>query len=115
MNIANQCDISYKLSKNQRLQVELALLKMCHLPSVFNLAAMPMSENAAAPNGEVKKKPDTSVNSTPPAANVADEMTVARDNPVTYNKPATQVTPPVKQCLLLMRSRSQPPRNQKVL
>jgi DNA polymerase-3 subunit gamma/tau len=97
MNIANQCDISYKLSKNQRLQVELALLKMSNLFSIFNLAAMPMSENAAAPNGEVKKKPDTSVNSTPPAANVADEMTVARDNPVTYNKPATQVTPPVKQ------------------
>jgi DNA polymerase-3 subunit gamma/tau len=97
MNIANQCDISYKLSKNQRLQVELALLKMSNLLSVFNLAAMPVSENAAAPNGELKKKPDTSVNSTPPAANVADEMTVARDNPVTYNKPATQVTPPVTQ------------------
>src|SRR3954470_18313213 len=41
MNIANQCDLNYKLSKNQRLQVELALLKMCHLPSIFNLGSMP--------------------------------------------------------------------------
>ncbi|QEM14715.1 DNA polymerase III subunit gamma/tau [Mucilaginibacter sp. P4] len=47
MNIANQCDISYKLSKNQRLQVELALLKMCHLPSVFNLATTPLTVTSA--------------------------------------------------------------------
>src|SRR6201985_3703309 len=41
MNIANQCDVGYKLSKNQRLQVELALLKMCNLLSVFNAASIP--------------------------------------------------------------------------
>ncbi|MES2268725.1 MAG: DNA polymerase III subunit gamma/tau [Bacteroidota bacterium] len=90
MNIANQCDISYKLSKNQRLQVELALLKMSNLLSIFNMSALPAGQNVAAPNGEVKKKPDTSVNSAPPAPNTADEMSVARDNPVTYNR-----TPPV--------------------
>ncbi|QHS54159.1 DNA polymerase III subunit gamma/tau [Mucilaginibacter sp. 14171R-50] len=91
MNIANQCDISYKLSKNQRLQVELALLKMSNLLSVFNLAALPAGENAAAPNGELKKKPDTSVNSTPAAA--TDELRVARDNPVTYNKTPSVASP----------------------
>jgi DNA polymerase-3 subunit gamma/tau len=54
MTIANQCDLNYRLSKNQRLQVELALLKICHLPSAFNMATMPaMSE------GQLKKKPDT--------------------------------------------------------
>src|SRR6201746_820941 len=51
MNIANQCDISYKLSKNQRLQVELALLKMCNLQSVFNLAATPLTVRPQ-PSGE---------------------------------------------------------------
>ncbi|MBB5395927.1 DNA polymerase III subunit gamma/tau [Mucilaginibacter sp. AK015] len=91
MNIANQCDISYKLSKNQRLQVELALLKMSNLLSVFNLAALPAGENAAAPNGELKKKPDTAVNSTPAAA--TDELSVARDNPVTYNKTPSVAAP----------------------
>src|ERR1700748_3851158 len=53
LNISNQCDLSYKLSKNQRLQVELALLKMCNLLSVFNLASMSSAE------GQLKKKPDS--------------------------------------------------------
>ena len=55
MNIANQCDINYKLSKNQRLQVELALLKMCNLLSVFNLAVTPLA-SMPAPDGQLKKK-----------------------------------------------------------
>ena len=38
LNIANQCDIHYKSSKNQRLHVELALMKMCHINSAVNLA-----------------------------------------------------------------------------
>jgi DNA polymerase-3 subunit gamma/tau len=108
MNIANQCDISYKLSKNQRLQVELALLKMSNLLSVFNLAAMPLSENGAAPNGEVKKKPDTSVNSTPPAPVVADEMTVARDNPVVYNKVNQPVSAPATPSMVIPVAEAKP-------
>jgi DNA polymerase-3 subunit gamma/tau len=58
MNIANQCDIGYKLSKNQRLQVELALLKMCNLQSVFNLAVTPLT-TMSAQDGQLKKKPDS--------------------------------------------------------
>ena len=38
LNLANQCDLVYKNSKNQRLQVELSLIKMCHIPSVIKLA-----------------------------------------------------------------------------
>lgn len=40
LNIANQCDINYKTSKNQRLHVELALMKMAKLPQVFRLATL---------------------------------------------------------------------------
>ena len=54
MNIANQCDLNYKLSKNQRLQVELALLKMCHISSALSLATTPLNTNQ--PEGQVKKK-----------------------------------------------------------
>lgn len=65
LNIANQCEISYKTSKNQRLQVELALLKMCHLSAAIKLAVNGVS---TAPV-EVKKKLPESVkissNSTP--------------------------------------------------
>lgn len=35
LNISNQCDIYYKASKNQRLSVELALMKMAHVNSVL--------------------------------------------------------------------------------
>jgi DNA polymerase-3 subunit gamma/tau len=59
MNIANQCDLNYKLSKNQRLQVELALLKMCHITSALNLAVTPINTNQ--PEGQVKKKPESAV------------------------------------------------------
>jgi DNA polymerase-3 subunit gamma/tau len=70
MNIANQCDINYKLSKNQRLQVELALLKMCHLPSVFNdvpvMSEAPMAYTAdRTPPPTAKPEP---VKASPPAA-----------------------------------------------
>lgn len=52
LNIANQCEVSYKTSKNPRLQVELALLKMCHLSSAINLSLQGIS----TVSGEVKKK-----------------------------------------------------------
>lgn len=40
LNLTNQCDLNYKLSKNQRLQVELTLIKICHIPSVLQLAQL---------------------------------------------------------------------------
>jgi DNA polymerase-3 subunit gamma/tau len=50
LQIANQCDIHYKTSKNQRLHVELAFIKMCHIPSAISLAQLPADTQA------VKKK-----------------------------------------------------------
>ena len=52
LNIANQCEIAYKTSKNQRLQVELALLKMCHLSSAIKLGI----NGVSASQVEIKKK-----------------------------------------------------------
>lgn len=40
MNLCNQCDIHYKASKNQRLHVELALMKMAKLNQAISLAAL---------------------------------------------------------------------------
>ena len=37
LNISNQCDIYYKGSKNQRLHVEIALMKMAYLKSAIRL------------------------------------------------------------------------------
>ncbi|MFI5137089.1 MAG: DNA polymerase III subunit gamma/tau [Sphingobacteriales bacterium] len=86
LNIANQCDLSYKLSKNQRLQVELALLKMCHLQSVFNLASIP------ANGGELKKKPDTPGISTEKVQKTVSEMPVVSDPQVPYQTTKTQAS-----------------------
>lgn len=59
LNLANQCDLTYKNSKNQRLQVELALIKMCHIPSVLQLAQLPQtSSTTATDTDQTKKKTD---------------------------------------------------------
>ncbi len=57
LNLANQCDLSYKNSRNQRLQVELALIKMCHIPSVLQLVQLPKSDmEALTDTDQLKKK-----------------------------------------------------------
>lgn len=54
LNIANQCEINFKNSRNQRLQVELALLKMCHISSAILMnQEIPLD---AVQNSEGKKK-----------------------------------------------------------
>ncbi|EPR67986.1 DNA polymerase III subunits gamma and tau [Cyclobacterium qasimii M12-11B] len=40
LNICNQADLSYKTSKNQRLHVELVLMKLAKLPHAISLAAV---------------------------------------------------------------------------
>ncbi|MXV53021.1 DNA polymerase III subunit gamma/tau [Pedobacter sp. HMF7647] len=62
LNIANQCDLNYKQSKNQRLQVEMALIKMCHIASAINLVNLPVSNNDS--ERDLKKKPDTLISET---------------------------------------------------
>jgi DNA polymerase-3 subunit gamma/tau len=42
LNILSGADVQYKTSKNQRLLVELALIKLAHLPSAFRLASIPL-------------------------------------------------------------------------
>lgn len=37
--LGNQCDVQYKTSKNKRLTVELALIKMCYINSVVTVSA----------------------------------------------------------------------------
>ncbi len=57
LNLANQCDLSYKNSKNQRLQVELALIKMCHIQSVIQLAQLPkVAAESLTDQDQIKKK-----------------------------------------------------------
>lgn len=66
LNLANQCDLNYKNSKNQRLQVELTLIKMCHIPSVLHLAQLPAS-SASTDEDQIKKKTNLSAEIAEPA------------------------------------------------
>lgn len=54
MNIANDCDIEFKMARNKRLHVEIALIKMTYISRAIQLANMP---EAASPENE-KKKPE---------------------------------------------------------
>ncbi|QNL52519.1 DNA polymerase III subunit gamma/tau [Olivibacter sp. SDN3] len=63
LNIANQCEINYRTSKNQRLQVELALLKMCHIKTAVQFSSA-TNDNLNRQEPE-KKKPDAAVTETP--------------------------------------------------
>jgi len=103
LNLANQCDLTYKNSKNQRLQVELALIKMCHIPSVLQLAQLPHTASTnATDNDQAKKKTDVKIEVPavpirpeplpPPSANFSKPAETA-SKPITPTLPAAPAIP----------------------
>jgi DNA polymerase-3 subunit gamma/tau len=46
INLANQCDIQYKSSKNPRLHLEIYLLKMAHVVHALNIASLSTDSEA---------------------------------------------------------------------
>lgn len=55
LSVGSQVDLSYKLAKNQRLHVEIGLMKMASISQVLNLALLS--------NGEAEKKNSSSLGS----------------------------------------------------
>ena len=86
LNLANNCDLNYKNSKNQRLQVELALIKMCHIRSVVNLAQQPLNTNNKATDQDQDKKKTNVV-----AENPQNQNSVSKPLPVEIPAVATPV------------------------
>lgn len=84
LSITNQCDLNYKMSKNQRLQVELALIKLCHIPSVINLST---ADAPVTHDGQLKKKlksltdNDSTVPSIPEPEKIISETARNQDRP----------------------------------
>ncbi|MBX0292334.1 DNA polymerase III subunit gamma/tau [Hymenobacter sp. HSC-4F20] len=56
LNLVSQCDREFKQAKNQRLHVELMLMKLAYLNSAVQFARDLGSGAAPASNGEAKKK-----------------------------------------------------------
>lgn len=63
LNLANDCDVAYKLARNKRLHVEMALLKMAYINRAFQLA-----ENGAPNPAPEKKTPELREEPAPPPA-----------------------------------------------
>ena len=91
LNICNQCDLSYKSSKTPRLHVEIALMKIAHLPSAIQLAADQVKKktfntNGITSEGQAKaKKPEASqegVSSRDQKQEITDSAPSAREQKV---------------------------------
>jgi DNA polymerase-3 subunit gamma/tau len=95
LNLANQCDLNYKNSKNQRLQVEMALIKMCHITSVLQLASQPLA-NSATDNDQIKKKTNVSSGFIPAPEIPADDVSPKPEIAQPVTSPPASTPPPKK-------------------
>ncbi|WP_138478117.1 DNA polymerase III subunit gamma/tau [Dyadobacter bucti] len=94
LSVAGQCDINYKSAKNQRLHVELCLMKLANLPNVLQLNSLAAVDETAKKkvepqperiNPEAGRPVETKVNGTnnsngdayPPPAQPAAQTTPA--------------------------------------
>lgn len=92
LNLANTCDLNYKNSKNQRLQVELALIKMCHIRSVVNLAQQPLSpSNTATDQDQDKKKTNVVAEKAVQVENIQPKTVSENTAPAKVNIPKAEV------------------------
>ncbi len=69
LNIGSQCDLQYKNSKNQRLLVELTLMKMAHIPSVLDMSGSSTSNQESS--DDTKKK--TEIANSPPSPSKSEQ------------------------------------------
>ncbi len=97
MSVGSQCDINYKTSKNQRLHVELCLMKMAKLLDLLSLQAPPTNEGA---DDSIKKKtesgnkPDITLTTEPVSPAYEAEATVHNGAENGSANPATVTTAP---------------------
>ena len=116
LDICNRCDLDYKASKNQRLHVELALIRMCSAGNSLSgekknpeliTSVPPVSEVQAAPSGPVVTAPPVVVS---PVVNPA-PVASAPIEPAQSSAPvATTPTPspaPVKKILPVVEDKSE--------
>lgn len=71
LNIANECDINYKLARDKNLHVQMSLIKMCYISQAVQLAVGSKGANGqqAANNTQEKKTADLSKVAAKPTSN----------------------------------------------
>ncbi|MDT8886999.1 DNA polymerase III subunit gamma/tau [Aquirufa sp. LEPPI-3A] len=91
MNICSTCESNYKSAKNARLHLELCLLKINYLPSVYQLATEGGTGKKPEPQAKSAGATTQTTVSTPPAIEVtAAPMT---ETPVAVSEPAPATVP----------------------
>lgn len=102
LNLGNQCDVQYKVSKNKRLTVELTLIKMCYINALVSADAgkkklkselsdepeRKVTAETARPEANTAPKPDVSY--TP----IYDKTAIAEEQPVKPIEKSAKQTPP---------------------
>lgn len=76
LSITGQCDINYKSAKNQRLHVELCLMKLANLPQVLQLHSLAAVDETA----KKKVEPQQSLNNAAPPSQAAPPQPAAPAN-----------------------------------
>ncbi len=89
LNIANDCDINYKMARNKNLHVQMALIKMCYISQAVQLAVSPQAEGS----GQEKKTPDLTTATAKPASNGAVKANITAPTAEKASLP-TEVSPP---------------------
>jgi DNA polymerase-3 subunit gamma/tau len=78
LSVASQCDINYKSAKNQRLHVELCLMKLANLSHILQLNSLAAVDETAKKKVEPERPQPVS---TEPTAPVYEKTAVARPEP----------------------------------
>lgn len=97
MNIANDCDIEFKMARNKRLHVEIALIKMTYINRAIQMSNAP--EAPTLENEKKKPEPQPTVMATAlPQPQLIEEVpvvekvaSIAPDDTTTADKPAAAI------------------------
>lgn len=90
MNLCSQCEIHYKAAKNARLHVELTLLKINYLPSVYQ----PTASQPAVEGGAGKKSEPKPVAAAPAPAAVSAPIVNTPSAPIANTPPVAAAPEP---------------------
>lgn len=82
MNLINKCELEYRGSKNQRLHVELTLLKLCHIQSVIDLKAEDTADKKKTIDISEVAEPATKIQSIPKEIPVSGNLDIIPVQPI---------------------------------
>lgn len=106
LSVASQCDINYKAAKNQRLHVELCLMKLANLPNILQLNSLAAVDETAKKKVEPQPEPVINEPKVPVqenavkevgsqfAPNVAPQIAPVTARPASKLRSTTQLVPP---------------------